>query len=151
MNPQQKKLFTVIYKFHKLDIGEYIEGLSQGEFAMLSALNITEKKEGGNDELMNVSSLADDLHVSAPAVSRMLTSLEKKGYIKRSIGANNRRITYIKVTGEGREAYRKAEGVLNAIMESTIENMGHDDFSHFIALLDKLYASMEKAMPNKKD
>ncbi len=46
---------------------------------------------GEEKSYINVSEINEKMHISKPAVSQMLNSLEKKGYIIREIDTNDRR------------------------------------------------------------
>ena len=93
----------------------------------------------------NVNGICEMLHITKPAVTHMLNSLEKDAYITRSIDVNDRRRIEIKLTGKGKElikTHRKSyDGSLNMILtrfgESNIKDFIRL-FNHFADIIDEL-------------
>ena len=98
-----------------------------------------------------ISSIAESLHVSSPAISRTITSLENKGYAERCVDIQNRRNTGVKLTEEGRKVYlQECENVCRVFNEVT-ESMGEEKITQLITLADELRISFEDALSKSKN
>ena len=82
------------------------------------------------------------LSVSKAAVSQMLNSLEKRGYILREIDPNNRRNIIVILTDEGRTAFEKRNQEFYDRFEMVIRGIGEKDVSLFIAMINKMSDAM---------
>lgn len=82
------------------------------------------------------------LSVSKAAVSQMLNSLEKRGYILREIDPNNRRNIIVILTEEGKNAYGKKNQEFYNRFEMVIQGIGEKDVSQFIAMINKMSDAM---------
>ena len=91
-----------------LNFSDIIQGCSQGEFWML--LSIDELSKESESGKVMVNKLADKMHISVPAVSKMLKNLDNKKLIKRVTDVFCRRITYVIFTAKG-----------NKVLNSNIE------------------------------
>ncbi len=54
-------------------------------------------------ECCNSKDLTKDMNVSAPTVSGIISRLEKSGYIKREAAKEDRRVSYLYVTNNGKK------------------------------------------------
>jgi len=82
-------------------------------------------------------------HFTKPAVSQMLNSLEKKGFIRREIDTNDRRRIVVTLTSEGQEVLQKAKEYFDRQMTMTIEKFGKDNTRQLISLINQLSESIE--------
>ena len=58
---------------------------------------------------MLASDIAKRLGITAPAVSKMLRSMEEKGYVERRVDEKDRRNTRVSITPDGKEAGTQAD------------------------------------------
>ena len=82
---------TTFHSLAHLNFSPVLSQTSQGEFFVLAAIRKLEKLETKKNN--GISGIADSLHVSSPAISRTITSLENKGLVQRNIDRLNRRNT----------------------------------------------------------
>lgn len=121
---------------------EVFSDMPRGEFI---ALEVLEGFHTAHPEAkgMYVSDLAHKLHVSPPAVSRMLRSLEGKGYIERIVDLNDRRNIFIRLTREGSRVRDDKKREFIAFMEQVFARMGEENTRQLLALWDQLIVAME--------
>ena len=81
---------------------EHQHGLGMSEFEVLERL----ASEG--DCAVRVAEIADHVHLSQSALSRVIDRLEKHGLVKRGVCENDRRAIFAELTDEGRERYEAA-------------------------------------------
>lgn len=122
---------TLMQGKHSITTAFAGQSLSLAEFIAL--VHIEDNKE---DSLENVC--ADDLQkylfVSKPAISQMLKSLEKAGYLKREINMHNRRKLTVILTDQGREMLAKARQHYKQTIQRIIGRYGPDKTRQLIAL-----------------
>lgn len=136
------ELLHAAFQFKKL----MSAGFGMDTAANKSDINISELifmkeiSENSTDSVNNVglSDICRLLSISKPAVSQMLRSLEKKGYINRDIDKNNRRNLIVTLTHEGRGvlAERYAEHIDK--FESIIAHLGEDDVKQMIVIINRM-------------
>ncbi len=120
-----------------------IGNLSRMEFFTLEVLHNTAKKKdhaGG----VSASELAAMLHMSGPAVSRMLRSLEEGGLIERSIDLEDRRNIVIRLTEKGEVTRDKTHEQMREMMDRAIEKMGTENMRTLLDLFARLADIMEE-------
>lgn len=91
---------------------------------------------------MALTEVREYLSVSKAAVSQMLNSLEKRGYLTREVDVNNRRNIIVVLTEVGQEVYQKKNQEFFDRFEKVIQGIGETDISHFIAMINKMADAM---------
>jgi DNA-binding MarR family transcriptional regulator len=81
---------------------EHQHGLGMSEFEVLERL----ANEG--ECSVRVHAIAEHMHLSQSALSRVLDRLEKHGLLKRGVCDNDRRAMFAELTPAGRERYEAA-------------------------------------------
>lgn len=90
-----------------------------------------------------VSEIQQSLHISKPAVSQTLNSLEKKGYIVRSIDSGDRRKITVTLTGNGKVELDDAMECQNRILTKVFEEFGEESIMQFTQLANRLMDILE--------
>ncbi|WP_093785810.1 MarR family winged helix-turn-helix transcriptional regulator [Actinacidiphila guanduensis] len=87
-------------------------GLGASDFEVLDVL-------AGGDEgcSFRVQELADHVHLSQSALSRLVARLEKEGLVERCICSEDRRGVRVAITEAGRERYERARPSHLAVLE----------------------------------
>ena len=97
------------------ELGEK-HGLGVSEFEVLERL-----AEGPADcEGLRVQELADDVHLSQSALSRLIGRLESAGLVVRAICAADRRGIFVNLTDAGRERYLAARPTHRAVLKASL-------------------------------
>lgn len=136
MNELYKQVFRAMEQFHKLRIGDMIEGISKGECMTLMVIAKSARKEEGK---LNVSELADLMKAKTSAISRSLKGLEEKGYVERMINAKDRRNTYVTLTKQGEEKVHEVEEIFHSFGEAVVSRLNMEDIQRMIEVLDETY------------
>lgn len=123
--------------------------LHQGEFMMLGAIHGCMKEaynKDNNSMGISVSELSEKTHATRPAVSKMLTSLEDKGYIKRTTSPIDRRVIYITLTEKGQSIIDEALQTMYQVMDNAFQSLGKEDSKELIALMRKLSDALNEQL-----
>lgn len=133
-----QELIEVVNKLHCMKrrskgFGE----LSQMEGMILFYLdhNLSEENTLG----IKVSSITKDLNIPKPTTSKILNSLEERGYILRKIDRSDRRVTYISMTEEGYACIKKIRTIRDQFVNDLLNKLGEHDAKELIRIIDKLY------------
>ena len=78
------------------------------------------------------------LAVSKAAISQMLTSLEKKGYINRDIDKNNRRNLIVTLTDEGRKTLEIQSAKFRGKLGKIISRLGENEVKQMITIVNRM-------------
>jgi DNA-binding MarR family transcriptional regulator len=131
--------------FHRLSMKQTWILLSKGRFIVLHAIDaITSKEEASGG--VSVSMIAETMHASLPAVSRMLRMLEKQGLIERFSDPRDRRNTLVILTDEGRSVHDEASELLTEYVDIIVDDIGAERVRSLIAELEHCTGAMERAL-----
>lgn len=131
------KIIRLFKRYHP------IHQVHPGEYMMLGAIHgcINESNNTGI-EAISVGELSKKIHATKPAVSKMLNSLEEKGYIERITNQSDRRKVFITLTDNGKTIIDNASRMMYDFMESTMKKMGEEDAQALLDLMIKFYNVM---------
>ena len=143
---QQSRIIYTLHSLSMLNFSSVLKHTSQSEFFVMSAIkkheNINSKPYSG------VANIAESLHVSSPAISRTITSLENRGYAERFIDKRNRRSTSVRLTESGKTIYDQECKSINAFVERVTQRMGEDKINNLISLSDELLENIKAELKN---
>ncbi|MBR4807028.1 MAG: MarR family transcriptional regulator [Lachnospiraceae bacterium] len=144
-NESMKALENVFFKMKSIKYWELIEDMSGAELILLNTLAGTE------NGLMQVGELTETVSMHPTSVSRLMNSLEKKGYIERSLHKENRRITDVSLTKAGREKCAENYAIMNNYWETVLSEMGKENLKDLLRVSDELVSRMEAVYQEKKN
>jgi DNA-binding MarR family transcriptional regulator len=90
---------------------EHQHGLGMSEFEVL------ERLANGTQACVRVQEVADHVHLSQSALSRVIDRLEKHGLVKRGVCDNDRRAIFAELTPAGRKRYEEARPTHREVLE----------------------------------
>ncbi|MDH6136128.1 DNA-binding MarR family transcriptional regulator [Kitasatospora sp. MAA4] len=99
------------------ELGEH-HGLGMSEFEVLERL--AEAVPGQDGANLRVQELAETVHLSQSALSRLIGRLEKAGLVERVMCQLDRRGIYVSLSDAGRERYEAARPLHRAVLERTL-------------------------------
>ena len=99
--------------------------------------------------LLSQKELAEHLEITPAAVTQILQKLELDGYIKRSLGADNR-YNEIKITELGKEIVDKSKISFATIDKSLFQDFSNEEMDEFISFLDRICENMKGNTDNEK-
>ena len=140
----QNELVQAMFRLKKMmnrGLGRDLDNanITMSEFILMREV-AENTKESYNP--MALTEVREYLSVSKAAVSQMLNSLEKRGYIVREIDPNNRRNIIVILTEEGKTAFEKKNQEFYDRFEMVIRGIGEKDVSQFIAMINKMSDAM---------
>lgn len=108
-----------------------------GEFKLMSHIELLTNKDS-NGKGIPVSRINEKANMSMPAVSQVLSSLEKKDLIKRTMAQEDRRVILVSITDEGRALFDKMKVKMFSALDSMIYELGEEDTKELINLIKRL-------------
>lgn len=110
-------------------------GVSAAEVSLMKMV-----KGNTADAINNITSqdIQKWLCISKGAVSKILSALEQKEYLKREVSPQNRRFLIITLTPAGLEIVGKLEGIVNEMFIELIGQMGRENAEQFINSANQL-------------
>jgi len=102
---------------------------------------------------VTVSNISESLNISKAAISKLVTSIEQKGYILKKEDIKDKRISHIIITPKGEEVVGKTFEHFEKMSRFISEKMGQEDLKQLVELLKKLYnvIELEKKERGKTD
>jgi len=144
-NSLKEQLISAVISSKKLLLLTTVNsGVPFAEFMMLvhiDRLSAFEEDGGG----VRVSRIKDQTHVSLPAVSQQLRTLENKGLIERTITAKDRRIALVSLTPAGCEVLRAVKQHTDILLDKILQHVGEDNIRQYIELSKMIMESLDPA------
>lgn len=137
---------TTVHSMTHLNLSAVLENTSQSEFLVMCAVRRLCIEQNGNT--FGISDIAESLHVSSPAISRTISTLEKKGFVERSVDRTNRRNTIVSLTDEGRAVYSQEADRLYLFLNRVIDRMGEDKLNALLELSHELLENFNLEIKN---
>ena len=91
--------------------------------------------------LTSQKELADHLGITPPAVTGALKKLESDGYVKRSLGHDNR-YNELEITEKGREIVARTKKLFTSADREIFDGFSEEELDSYIACLEKMQANM---------
>lgn len=133
---EENEIFCVINKLRKLAIRNTTLPISHVEFMVLHTIS------KATNEKIKISDIASIMEVSTPAISKMLRNLEEKDFIVRINNDNDRRVTYVRITEQGKEVLYKSFQMFRKLMDSITARMGKEKIKELMSLFRELTFNM---------
>ena len=99
----------------------------------------------------NLSEIREMLQISKPAVTHMLNSFEKRGYIIRSIDLNDRRRFDITLTSEGRQIVEDHKNTYENFFDDVFTRFGEKNTKDFIKLFNRFADVIDEVKEKRKN
>ena len=103
-----------------------------------------------NGKDFEASDIAKRLRITAPAVSKMLRSMEEKGYVERRVDEKDRRNTRVSITPDGKEAEQQVRRQMQEFITGVIERLGEERTKELIHLMNRYTEIMQEENQNRK-
>lgn len=143
----QEQLITAQHRFMKMHRDLCFTGLRKSEFVMLE---IIERENGNREQGVLASDIAKRLRITAPAVSKMLRSMEEKGYVERRVDEKDRRNTRVSITPDEKEAEQQVRRQMQEFITGVIERLGEERTKELIHLMNRYTEIMQEENQNRK-
>ncbi|MCK5206905.1 MAG: MarR family transcriptional regulator [Cyclobacteriaceae bacterium] len=91
-----------------------------------------------SNEDISVTELAKKLTLEKSTVSRTIDVLVRKGFIKREIPSNNRRITKLLLTAEGTKTCNSINWKNDGFISETLNCLNENEQTEFVRLFEKI-------------
>ena len=88
--------------------------------------------------------LAEYCEIDPAAISRMLDSMQKGGFVTRRADDQNRRCERIQVTDRGREAYEAWEGFCGEMEQQMLVGFTAEERAQFADYLSRAYRNLKE-------
>jgi DNA-binding MarR family transcriptional regulator len=134
INNVDKDLLCAIFKFNKAT-----SQMSNDSFIRMNeviAMFIIDNHSLESEKSLIASEVGETLCITHSAVSQLLTSLEKKGYVSRNINENDKRQYRFTLTDEGRQVTYKHKDKLNTHVRQIVSRFGENNVKILTQMLN---------------
>ena len=114
------------------------EGVMPSYIKYLEVVQTLEK----NSSHVRVSDISDALDLPRPGVTRSGKEMEQKGYLRKLASSDDRRVTYISITEEGRELSRKYDENYFSELSAYLDDISEEEADCMIRTIGKFYEIM---------
>lgn len=132
----KNQFMQVLFRFRKSGL-DYVKisDLNMTELYVMNSLSENLFSDGKNIDLAEIQ---NHTYVTKAAISKMFTSLEKKGYVIRETDKLNRRRITVELTPCGKETVEEAAGTASDVLDIVISRLGEEKTCQLISLLNEL-------------
>ena len=95
--------------------------------------------------------LAEQLGVSAAAITTSLQKLEKGGYISRETSADDNRINYLEVTDKGKMVICKSKQIFQGIEKDMYEGFTEEELERLQRYYERIHANLMRLNEENKE
>ncbi|UUX32972.1 MarR family winged helix-turn-helix transcriptional regulator [Fundicoccus culcitae] len=129
------------HKMHNLRVKYYdlIKEMPHSEYVILHRL----EKIKDESVALNVTQLAKELKLTAPAISRTVKALVDKEWVVRTEDADDRRASYLSLTPKGEQEYGKMKRKLMDFMLQVYQRIQDKDLEHYIMVGNQIIDAMQ--------
>lgn len=89
-----------------------------------------------------VNELSELMHMHNPQLSKLLTLLERAGFVSRNRPEDNRRSVLINITDEGKAYFEKMYGIIEKKLAETLTDTDLKDPAGAAKAMDQLYTAL---------
>ncbi len=132
MTANELDLTETIKLLHSISINPVIQGLNSNEYFSLKILDSL--TDGEQRKSAHVSDITKRMNIAAPSVTKLLNSLETKGYIVRKNDCSNRRNIDVFITEKGIDVKNEADSVLSEFVANVYNRVGRENIEQFLQL-----------------
>lgn len=139
-NEKIKRMFDACYQAKRIRemLPPLPEGVMPSYIKYLEAVQTLEK----NSSHVRVSDISDALDLPRPGVTRTVKEMEQKGYLRKIASSDDRRVTYISITEEGRELSRKYDENYFRELSAYFDDISEEEADCMIRTIGKFYEIM---------
>ena len=91
---------------------------------------------------VKISDISDAMNLPRPGVTRTVKEMEKKGYLRKIASPDDGRVTYISITEEGWNLFRKYDKNYFGVLSVELNDISEEDADCMIRTIEKFYQIM---------
>ena len=149
MNTYCIQIEKILNTLRRVDVSDIFDAdVTTPEFLLLQLIDRISKASGSCS--VWVSELVEQLPVTAQAVSKLLRSIESKGFINRLTAAADRRHTEVRMTDDGKQLYMRLAMKYASLMDMVYADFEKDEFGEFLRLTEKFVNSYARYISDLK-
>lgn len=137
MTDEQREFLEVMHTFKRLNFMALMPNINSSDAHLISAIG--RHNQMHPDKKMKVSHLVKHLPAPAPAISRGLKVLEKRGLIVRTIDPEDHRNTLVELTDDGKKMCDAINNSMREYFDVVFSKMDKVDLVRLTELMRKMY------------
>ena len=142
METLEERYFELFKMFNRIVGKMDFVSVSEAEFFLLVQIH----RQVQVQEVSTVRTLAQDMGVSSPAVSRMIRSLSEKNMVEKRDLSSDRRNTSITLTERGIETLRENSGRIQRVRDLVMDSLGETFAAEFAEKCSLFLEALTQAM-----
>ena len=138
-----RRLLELHRNFHSMDFAKIKKCVNQSEYYTLiriKRLSVDDENENPVGKGVSMTALAKELRVTPPMVTKTVTALEKKGYVKRISKDGDRRGVNVCLTETGYDNYKAAYDKMHEYIERVFDRFGEEKTLQLLEMTEEIIA-----------
>lgn len=143
-NDLKERIMSSMFRFKKFKV-IFPQGMNlhMGELYVMQKIN---RNSFNPDDKVGMEDIQHSLYITKPAISQMLNTLEKKGFIRREINKSDRRRFIITLTTEGEQKLSCMLKYADDKLEEIIKRFGEEEMEQLIKMFNRFSEISESVM-----
>lgn len=125
-------------------------GISFPEYGMLMLIYKL-SHDAAEPRGVPVTRIKEQTHITLPAVSQHMRSLEQRGLVERKTEEKDRRITLVTLTPAGQEFLKKVWEHSDLAIDDLAREIGEDSILQYIDLTARIMQQLEKSRKTERN
>ncbi len=137
-NNREKQIESLLLSFHNaqqkvISSGKFLHPGADITFSQWVALDVVEK-----NKRCSIDEISKALHVSSSAATQLVNCLQKKGFVERKIGLNDRRVSAVELSLKAKKLFNSIKKRKTKHMKKLFSNFNDRELKTFVFLIKKL-------------
>lgn len=133
----QENIISVVHMMYRGIEAELAQDrLAVGVYSVLAACFMNEP--------ITVSEVQRHVPLDTGRISRIVTNLEERNFVRKTRLQADRRMVSIEMTDEGRDIAARVMGKIDSFYVSTMGRITDDELTHLIAFIEKMLANADR-------
>jgi len=132
-----EKLMESFIRFRRLSWRQNpMVGLTPGEIVVLHHIQRAVSTDAAGSKVTEISA---HLNVASPTITQQINNLETRGFVRRNMDSEDRRVVRITITDKGETTLKEHSEAFMSTVNGLVEYLGEEDSNELADLLAKVF------------
>ncbi len=135
---RENQIEGLLLSFHNaqqkvISQGKFLHPGADITFSQWVALGVVEK-----NKKCSIDEISRALHVSSSAATQLVNCLQKKGFVAKKVGINDRRVSAVELSLKAKKLFNSIKKTKIKHMQKLFSNFSDRELKTFVSLIKKL-------------
>jgi len=141
-NSRENQIEGLLLSFHNaqqkvISQGKFLHPWADITFSQWVALGVVEK-----NKKCSIDEISKALHVSSSAATQLVNCLQRKGFVARKVGINDRRVSAVELSLKAKKLFNSMKKKKTKHIKNLFSNFNDRELKIFVFLIKKITVSI---------